>query len=53
VRYVGADQKLVADVVDDAETVVADLRDDRRELGLAFRQIFIEKRIPFLTLASI
>jgi hypothetical protein len=49
---VGADKELVANVLYNSETIVTNLRDDRRELGLTFRQILIEERVAVLAFAS-
>ena len=49
---VGSNQELVADVVDDAEAVVADLRHDRSERLVALREIAVEKRISVLSFAA-
>src|SRR6185369_5082791 len=49
---VGANQELVADVVDDPKAVVSNLGDDWCELNLTFRNVAVEKRVAFLSFAA-
>ena len=50
---VGVEQKLVADIVDEPEAVVANLRDDRLEGGVGAREVAIEERVALLAFPAV
>ena len=46
------DQKLIAHVINDAITVIANFRHYRRELISRLRKVSIEDGVPFFTFAA-